>query len=229
MRDGVVLRADVYRPAGEGRWPVLLARTCYGKSTWPAWLDPIATAARDGYAVVVQDIRGGFASDGDFFPFFSDIEDGYDTVEWCAEQAWSNGRIGMFGSSAVAYTQLLAALAKPPHLVAIAPFQTWSSFGRGCVFDPSGAFSMFTQEWVLLQALTDPAKRTDSRERHQAVAEALADIGRLHRHRPLSEHPVLPRGIAEYYYEWLEHPDHDEYWQRLDVLGRWGEIEIPAL
>src|SRR5947207_2722072 len=113
MRDDVVLRADVYRPAGEGRRPVLLARTCYGKSTWPA--------------------------------------------------------------------------------------------------------------------LIDPAKRTDSRERHQAVAEALADIGRVHRHRPLSEHPVLPRGIAEYYYEWLEHPDHDEYWQRLDVLGRWDEIEIPAL
>ncbi len=229
MRDGVVLRADVYRPAGEGRWPVLLARTCYGKATWPAWIDPVRTAAEDGYAVVVQDIRGSFASDGEFFPFFSDIEDGYDTVEWCAEQPWSNGKVGMFGSSAVAYTQLLAALAKPPHLVAIAPFQTWSSFGRGCVFDPSGAFSMYTQEWVLLQALIDPRKRTDSPARHQAVAEAMADIGRVHLHRPLSEHPVLPREIAEYYYEWLEHPDHDEYWQRLDVAGRWHELEVPAL
>ena len=228
MRDGVVLRADVYRPAGEGAWPVLLARTCYGKEGWPAWIRPVQTAL-DGYAVVVQDIRGNFASDGEFFPFFSDIEDGYDTVEWCAEQPWSNGRVGMFGSSAVAYTQLLAALAKPPHLVAIAPFQTWSSFGRGCVFDPSGAFSMFTQEWVLLQALLDPARRLSSPTRLQAVAEALADIGLVHRHRPLSEHPVLSRGEAAYYYDWIQHPDHDEYWQRLDVAGRWDEIEVPAL
>src|SRR5437867_11654322 len=128
MRDGGVLRADVYRPAGEGRWPVLLARTCYGKATWPAWIDPVRTAAEDGYAVVVQDIRGSFASDGEFFPFFSDIEDGYDTVEWCAEQAWSSGSVGMFGSSACGFVQLLAALERPPHLVAIAPMQTWSSF-----------------------------------------------------------------------------------------------------
>jgi len=226
MRDGNVLRADVYRPK-DGRYPVLLARTCYGKATWGAWLKPVETAG-EGYAVVIQDIRGNFASDGEFFPFFSDIEDGYDTVEWCAEQQWSDGKVGMFGSSAVAYTQLLAALAKPPHLVAIAPFQTWSSFGRGCVFDPSGAFSMYTQEWVLLQALIDPRNRVDSPARHQAVAEALNDIGPVHRHRPLSEHPVLPRAIAEYYYEWLEHPDHDEYWQRIDVLGRFDEIEVPA-
>jgi putative CocE/NonD family hydrolase len=227
MRDGVVLRADVYRPAGEGRWPVLLARTCYGKTSWPAWIRPAETAL-DGYAVVVQDIRGGFASAGEYRPFFSDVEDGYDTVEWCAAQPWSNGRVGMFGSSAVAYTQLLAALARPPHLVAIAPFQTWSSFGRGCVFDPSGAFSMYTQEWVLLQALIDPANRVDSPERLQAVAQAMHDLGPVHRHRPLSEHPVLPRSVAEYYYEWLEHPDHDEYWQRIDVLGRYGELEVPA-
>jgi putative CocE/NonD family hydrolase len=226
MRDGVILRADVYRPAGEGRWPAVLGRTCYGKGSWAAWLDPLRTAL-EGYAVVVQDLRGNFASDGEFFPFFSDIEDGYDTVEWCAERLWSNGRVGMFGSSAAAYTQLLAALAKPPHLVAIAPFQTWSSFGRGCVFDPSGAFSMYTQEWVLLQALIDPGRR-DSFERFQAVAEAMNDIGAVHRHRPLCEHPVLPREIAAYYYEWLEHPDHDEYWQRLDVRGRWDEIEVPA-
>jgi putative CocE/NonD family hydrolase len=228
MRDGVVLRADVYRPAGDRACPVLLARTCYGKTGWAAWLDPVRTAG-EGYAVVVQDIRGNFASDGAFFPFSSDIEDGYDTVEWCAEQEWSDRQIGMFGSSAVAYTQLLAALAKPPHLVAIAPMQTWSSFGRGCVYDPSGAFSLYTQEWVLLQALIDPRNRVDSPARHQAVAEAMHDIEPVHRHRPLSEHPVLPREIAEYYYEWLEHPDHDEYWQRVDVLGRWGEIEVPAL
>ncbi len=207
---------------------MLLARTCYGKSTWGAWIRPLETALA-GYAVVIQDIRGSFASDGDFLPFFSDVEDGYDTVEWCAEQPWCDGKIGMFGSSAVGYTQLLAALAKPPHLVAIAPFQTWSSFGRGCVFEPSGAFSMYTQEWVLLQAIIDPPHRVDSPERLQAVAEALNDIGPVHRHRPLSEHQVLPRSIAEYYYRWLEHPDHDDYWQRVDVVGRYDEIGIPAL
>src|SRR5919202_978505 len=156
------------------------------KAAWADGMRPVETAA-EGWVVVVQDIRGCGASDGDFFPFFSDVDDGYDTVEWCAAQAWSDGQVGMFGSSACAYVQLLAALAKPPHLVAIAPLQTWSSFGRGCVYDPSGAFSMFTQEWALIQAVIDPGRRLRAdvpgfEERLQRAAEAPHEPGPMYPH-----------------------------------------------
>src|SRR5919198_4323547 len=87
MRDGTILRADVYRPAAAGRYPTLLTRTPYSKAMVAAsgvnLLNPI-TAAFAGYAVVVQDVRGRFESDGDFVYFEHEQEDGYDTVVWCA-------------------------------------------------------------------------------------------------------------------------------------------------
>ncbi len=233
VRDGTVLRADVYRPAVEGRWPVLLGRTCYGKDSWGGWIDPLRTAGQ-GYAVVINDTRGSFASGGEFHPFVHDADDGYDVVEWCAAQPWSDGKVGMFGSSAPGYLQLLAAVAGPPHLVAIAPMQTWWSFGRGGVYDADGAFTHYSQEWALLQATIDPAKRLDAErpgfaDRRQAVARAMWEKARWFRHLPLSELPPLPREVSEYYYRWLEHPDDDEYWRPMDVRPSYGRIGVPAL
>jgi putative CocE/NonD family hydrolase len=232
-RDGTVLRSDVYRPADGGRHPVLLGRTQYGKETWGAWMAPARTAG-EGYVVVVNDMRGQFASEGEFDPFAYDVEDSYDVVEWCAAQAWSSGKVGMFGSSSCGFVQLQAAIAQPPHLVAIAPKQTWSSFGRGCAYDPGGAFSMYTQEWALLQTTIDwehriPRDRPDRVAVRQAAARALWEVGRWHGHLPLRELPPLPRDVAPYYYRWLEHPDHDAYWQARNVAAQYERIQIPAL
>ena len=93
MRDGVVLRADVYRPAAAGRYPVLLQRTPYNKNLniISSLLLDVMRAASEGYVVVIQDSRGRYASEGEFYTFRDDILDGYDTVEWCAVQSWSNG------------------------------------------------------------------------------------------------------------------------------------------
>ena len=217
MRDGTILRSDVYRPAAAGRFPVLLGRTTYGKRDWGRWIEPERTAS-EGYAVVVNDMRGQFASDGELDPFASDVADGHDTVEWCAAQPWSNGRVGMYGSSACGFAQLQAAAGRPAHLEAIAPMQTWTAFGRGCVFDPGGAFSMYTQEWALLIATGDPARRIGTgpgaADRHQALAEARFAIGRWHAHLPVGELPPLPPDLAPWYYRWLDHPDHDAWWSR---------------
>src|SRR5215471_10871766 len=100
MRDGTVLRANVYRPAGGGPWPVLLTRLPYGKDLplGSAILDPVQ-AARRGYLVVVQDTRGRFASEGDWYPLLPEGQDGYDTVEWAAALPGSSGRVGMYGAS----------------------------------------------------------------------------------------------------------------------------------
>jgi putative CocE/NonD family hydrolase len=97
MRDGVLLRADVYRPASGGPAPVLLQRTPYGKNY--AQTSFALLAAERGYAVVIQDTRGRWSSEGKNYPFLFEREDGYDTVEWVGSQPWSNGKVGMFGGS----------------------------------------------------------------------------------------------------------------------------------
>src|ERR1700733_7528702 len=123
MRDGVTLRANVYRPSGDGPWPTLLVRTPYDKNaalnTW--WLDSVQAAAQ-GFMVVIQDVRGRFASDGDWIPLHFERQDGYDTVEWAAKLPGSNGRVGMYGASYVGGT---------PWAAAIAPAVTWSDLMGG--------------------------------------------------------------------------------------------------
>jgi len=96
MRDGVVLRADVFRPKAEGRFPVLLARSPYNKEG--AGKFPVKAAGR-GYVVVIQDCRGRFASEGEWYPFKNEAEDGYDTIEWAAQLPYSNGKGGLIESS----------------------------------------------------------------------------------------------------------------------------------
>src|SRR5712691_7574634 len=111
MRDGSVLRANVYRPAGEGKWPVLLTRLPYGKDfpSGTAFLDP-AQVARRGYVVVVQDTRGRSTSEGEWVPFFHEAQDGYDTVEWAAQLPHSSGSVGMYGISYFGFTQWATAV-----------------------------------------------------------------------------------------------------------------------
>src|SRR5258706_6650174 len=118
MRDGTILFADVYRSAAGEPAPVLLTRTPYDKSAIASYsihFDPLR-AVKNRYVVVVQDVRGRWSSGGEFSAFVNEALDGYDTVEWCATQPWSTGKIGMFGGSYVGLTQWQAALAPPPHL-----------------------------------------------------------------------------------------------------------------
>src|SRR5579871_5696669 len=86
MRDGTILRANIHRPAGEGRWPVLLTRLPYGKDLplGSSVLNPIQ-AARRGYVVIVQDTRGTGTSEGEWYPFRAEAEDGVDTLAWAAD------------------------------------------------------------------------------------------------------------------------------------------------
>src|SRR5205823_1574659 len=100
MRDGTILRANIYRPVGEGKWPVLLTRLPYGKdfSIGSTTLDPVQVARR-GYVVIVQDTRGRFASEGDWEPMRREGLDGVDTIEWASKLHYSNGSVGMYGAS----------------------------------------------------------------------------------------------------------------------------------
>ncbi len=114
MRDGTVLRAEVFRPAPEGRFPTLVYRTPYGRHRAPDDYTTVGAAVTRGYAVVVQDVRGRYGSDGEFVPYLHEGKDGHDTIEWAAAQPWSDGHVGTFGLSYPGAVQWLAAVESPP-------------------------------------------------------------------------------------------------------------------
>jgi putative CocE/NonD family hydrolase len=150
MRDGTVLRADVYRPVSPGPWPVLLARTPYDKQDpgMLANLDPEA-AARRGFLVVIQDTRGRHRSEGRWEPSVHERDDGYDTVRWAAHLPGADGRVCMYGPSYLGHTQWAALISRPPELVAAAPEFTWSDPHDGLVArDGARELGLVTQ-WTL--------------------------------------------------------------------------------
>src|SRR5512146_1518614 len=145
MRDGTILRADIYRPNAPGTFPVLLQRTPYDKRNERSFG---LKAASRGYVVVVQDVRGRYTSDGEWYPFKNESNDGYDTVEWVATLPYSNGKVGMFGGSYVGATQMLTAIAHPPHLSGICPVVTASNYHDGWTYQ-GGAFEQwFNESWT---------------------------------------------------------------------------------
>ena len=235
MRDGVKLYADVYRPEGPGPFPVLLQRTPYDKTGPLAAGDlHVLSAAQQGYSVVIQDTRGRYTAEGEFYCFRDDINDGYDTVEWAAAQPWSSGKVGMYGSSYVGATQWLAALARPPHLTAIIPNVTASNYHEGWAYQ-GGAFELgFNVSWTLGSLALANFKNLASvknvpLEREQMLVEAIDSMGNSFRHSPLKEFPHLKDGLADYFYDWIAHPDYDEYWKKLSIEEHHSEIAVPSL
>ena len=235
MRDGVTLYADIYRPEGNGQFATILQRTPYDKTTslTNTMLDPIR-AAKAGFAVVIQDTRGRHSSEGEFYAFRDDINDGYDTVEWAAAQHWSTGKVGMFGAAYVGATQWLAAISRPPHLVTIAPTVTASNYHDGWTYQ-GGAFELgFNMSWTLLQLTLSNFSNVSrvqnvARERRAELIHDVDNMTEGLRFLPNKDFPGLDSGMAKYYYDWLAHPDFDDYWQALCVEDRHSEIDVPAL
>src|SRR5436190_1255282 len=150
MPDGTTLLADIHRPDSRDPAPVLLMRTPYGRSM--ALGNQFFEGhrfVREGYAVVVQDVRGRFDSDGEFYPFRNEAADGVETIGWAAHQPWSSGRVGMIGASYVGTTQWLPAAEDPSGLAAIAPIVTAADYRDGWVYR-GGAFELgFSLQWTL--------------------------------------------------------------------------------
>src|SRR3954463_1830945 len=202
MRDGVVLRADLYRPRSDGRFPVLVYRTPYGRIEAPP--DPLVLAAvRRGYAVVLQDVRGRYGSDGVFEPYQQEGRDGYDTIEWAARQPWSNGSVGTLGLSYPGAVQWLAAVEHPPSLKAMVPAMTFSSpesfWYSGGVWDGSWL------DWTWLNIAPDLRRRLDRPGPRTADSAAITwkrDAERARKHRPLNTLAEF-KDIAPWYYEWM--------------------------
>jgi predicted acyl esterase len=202
LRDGVVLRADLYRPPPSvpGPWPVLLARCPYGRRD-PGILDrlrPRAAAGR-GHLVVIQDTRGRFGSGGDWEPLVHEYDDGYDTVRWAARLPGCDGRVAMCGPSYLGHTQWAAIAAGPPELVAAVPGFTWADPYDGLLARGGAGELGLLAQWSL--GLGEEVLRrryaAGSAELRRALAELADAIGalgsRVHRELPADDLPSLRR------------------------------------
>jgi putative CocE/NonD family hydrolase len=228
-RDGVTLYADIYRPKSPGKFPVILMRTPYDKSV--SWaVSPVSRIVSRGYVVIIQDVRGRYTSEGEWYPFKHEQADGFDTVEWAATLPYSDGKVGMMGGSYVGATQMLAAIAQPPHLAAIAPNVTASNYHDGWTYQ-GGAFEQwFDQNWTSQLAQNTLQRRIDEN------TNALLGVSTL----PLANYPVfnfgqlpadaqLTAAIAPYYLDWLAHPDYDDYWKQWSIEEHFSNIAVPML
>jgi putative CocE/NonD family hydrolase len=224
MRDGVVLRADIYRPQAEGKFPVLLQRTPYDRREFSIGLK----GAQRGFVVILVDVRGRYASEGEWYTFKNEPNDGYDTIEWAAALPYSNGKVGMFGGSYVGATQMLAAITHPPHLAGICPIVTSSNYHESWTYQ-GGAFEQwFNQSWT-----TGLAQNTLERK-SQHASNALEGMWEL----PLARYPLFNMNgrqaassetLAPYYLDWLAHPTYDDYWKKISIEEHFADIHVPAL
>src|SRR5580704_15726014 len=226
-RDGVTLRADIYRPAVEGSYPVLLTRTPYNKNGAASFGQ---RGAARGYIVVVQDVRGRYTSEGDWYPFQYESEDGYDTVEWAAALPHSNGKVGMFSGSYVGATQMLAAIAHPPHLAGICPVVTASNYHENWTYQ-GGAFEQwFNESWTAGLA-QDTANRQVREDTNALVSNRILPLTDfpVFNIKPVTGGSQLTHELAPYFLDWLAHPTYDSYWKQWSIAENYQNVQVPSL
>jgi uncharacterized protein len=229
MRDGVALRAYLLLPSDSGRFPTLLYRTPYNKLLALQEYKTFEKAVARGYAVVLQDVRGRYASDGEFTPYQNEGCDGYDTIEWVARQSWSDGNVGTFGLSYPGAVQWLAAVENPPHLKAMVPAMTFSTprnfFYSGGVFDGSWL------DWVWFNIAPDIRRRKNlpgPKTHKEAAVVWNEQHQRMQEFLPLRDLPDL-RDVAPFYYEWLAHPPADPWWDWAEIRNKYDRVHAAVL
>ena len=216
MRDGVHLATTVYLPLTEGPHPVVLVRSAYNRSgTYDAFL------LAHGMALVVQDCRGRYESEGEFYPFIHEAEDGHDTIEWLGAQPWCNGKVGMFGDSYLAATQFHAAPMGSRFLCALNPrFMAGDCWKRAYYCD--GAFSLaLTWSWLCFECC--------SRVSHAPTMPRL-DVPDLLRTLPLETLDERSgAGVVPHYRDYVRHARYDEHWEALSIREQYGRFGMPVL
>lgn len=236
-RDGVTLRADVYRPDTAGRFPVLLSRLPYNKNLRPRPGD-IDYFVERGYGVIMQDTRGRFSSDGEeYYALIWEMQDGYDAVEWAASLPWADGTVGTMGQSYLGATQYLLAPSRPPHLKAAFPVSAAADFQQCWVYHTGGAFEfgwqipyaiLMARDSLERQGLTAqllPVLEHDLLPPATPFAQPLSD--QAYRRLPLMAWGDLLRPVARYLTDYLRHPEDGPYWWQSNVERQHANINIP--
>jgi uncharacterized protein len=229
MRDGVTLFADVYRPAGEGSFPVVLMRLPYDKQQAEniTYADP-SWYARHGYIVVIQDTRGCCRAEGEWIPFLHEAEDGYDTIEWAARLPGANGKVGMYGFSYAGATQLMPATLRPPNLVTVCPALTASEYYEGWTYNQGALALGFTMSWAIDLASRE-ARRAGADAAVGELSAAYASVKGWNWFLPLAAFPPLSGEYGSYFRDWLAHPTDDDSWRRWSINADYGRLTTPAL
>ncbi|MBY4039171.1 CocE/NonD family hydrolase [Rhodococcus fascians] len=233
-RDGMILRADVWRPA-EGKAPTLLVRHPYDKGSPFLAVTPPSPMSfvNAGYAVVMQDVRGAFESDGDFTPKINEISDGEDLSAWLSDQAWFDGTVGAFGASYLGMTQWALALGDNPALTAIAPDFASANWYSGLWYSNGGAMCLSLVTFWNVMMYGNVEQRSLERGVSTDVSAlmplrmAMLDTLALCEPTPVASLPVL--GTGRWLDEWLAHPDFDEFWKAQDWSARFDEVTVPVL
>lgn len=223
MRDGVSLATDLYLPSdGSTAHPVVLVRTPYNKT----WMEGYGRYfSQGGYAVAIQDVRGRWASGGDWEPFIHEGTDGYDSVEWIAKQEWSNGKVGMVGGSYSGSVQFAAAIQHPPHLVTIVPTVTPAMPFDNLPYE-NGVFLMgWAVRWTDIVENARTGRELQGKLERSITddwSEALAPL-------PVGDlaQRVVGREVP-YFRDWIGHPQDDEYWEPVRYLEALESLEIPV-
>jgi putative CocE/NonD family hydrolase len=230
MRDGTVLRADIFRPAEGSPFPVLLVRTPYGEPMIRS--APVLPAIDAGFAVVLQHCRGTGTSDGDFTPFEHEAADGVDTIEWCARQRWCDGCVGMYGPSYLGMVQFAAAVEAPPALRCLLPVVTPADYYGGLAYR-QGAFQLGQLlGWFTLKSAQTLAYRAAAGE--DVSAEMPMLLGHMtsmatgYAHLPVREAPAVSR-ILPAWQRWLDHEENTTFWSDLCYVSKRHRITTPAL
>jgi putative CocE/NonD family hydrolase len=218
MRDGIAVSADIYRPDAEGRFPAILYRTPYSNNTEQA----IAVSkwfAERGYVFLYQDVRGKFDSQGDFYPFRHEPDDGYDMDEWIGQQPWFSGKLGTMGGSYAGYTQWGQALRGSKYLQAMAPqFTTPDIHSNWFYID--GAFNYaFALSWGAIMIDGQVSQSTGN----------AVDMNATYRTLPIAAAPMTAGHRAAHYRDWISHPTRDAYWNDISYENSYDKIDVPML
>jgi uncharacterized protein len=213
-RDGARLVSYIARPVGNGPFGVVLQRTPYTRILHPAgryW-------ASRGYIFVAQHVRGRDISDGkDFGDYDTDVNDGYDAVEWAAKLPGANGKVGLIGHSDEGRLAWYAAVGAPPHLAAIAPSAATGDPWRIVPYEDM-VFSPINVAWACLMRARTLQSIND------------LDIGAALTHLPLSDLPQqLGCGDVPLWDRWIEHPTLDAYWRAHAVTTNIANVRAPVL
>ncbi len=228
LRDGVKLRATLFRPDAPGRFPAIVYRTPYGQEDYAQEPEFPIKAARRGYLVFLVDVRGRYTSDGEFEAYRNEKSDGYDVIEWAGLHSRSDGRVGSYGGSYPGFVQWLALSQNPPHYVTAVPTMTPTSSHH--FFFQGGAFNLTWFDWFIPLIVPDLRRRArdDSGpwDFEAAYEDWLPQRRDYYMKRPLIGTNLLRRW-APYYYEWVQHPDDSEWWRFADIEQDFGRIRTP--
>lgn len=236
LRDGTMLYADIYRPDEAGVFPILLTRLPYSKDDpfySHRYLDTNRLVSQ-GYVVIIQDVRGRYESEGEFYPFETEAEDGYDTVEWAAKLPYSSGDVGMFGLSYYGFTQLLAAREQSPYLKAIFPAMTLNDLRENMLYQDGILKPASIKTWILASIVPDQLKRTYKDEKiYQSTFKqwlsAMEHLENSYQDVPLHQWGELKDlGVSDYFFDWFARSPDSNQWKRTSIKNDFEKLNVPA-